>query len=74
MPKELEKPSEVDKIFLRDQTYETARRFSNGYDIHFLETEWRNMLRIKNTTPETPDGSFIGFVKWNVEKNGSAYQ
>lgn len=62
----------LDKVFLQGSTIETARKFAGGYDVHFLEREWRWMLGQKKAVPENPDGSFIGYVKWYVGKNGQA--
>ena len=70
--KEPEAPDAIDKIHLQGTTYETARKFANGYDIYYLEGEWRRMLHEKNVMPEKPDGSFIGFVKWYAGRHGAA--
>ena len=67
---EAESPAVIDQIRVKTTTYETARKFNGGYDIYFLEQEWRAMLQGKKAMPENPDGSFIGFVKWYVEKHG----
>lgn len=69
---EAETPSAIDQVTLKSSTYEVARKFNAGYDVYFLEGEWRAMLQNKKAIPENPDGSFIGFVKWYVEKHGSA--
>ncbi|PCJ62743.1 MAG: plasmid replication initiator RepA [Bacteroidetes bacterium] len=68
-----EQPSRLDQIMLKSSTYEIAKQFAGGYDLYtFLEPEWKEMLAIKNSMPENPDGSFIGYVKWYVGKHGSA--
>lgn len=69
---ETDEPSAIDKIMLRSATLETAHKFASGWDIYVIETEWRSMLAQKQGIPESPDGSFIGYVKWYVEKNGPA--
>ena len=69
---EAETPDAIDKVKLKPSTMEVARKFNGGYDIYFLEGEWRSMLQIKKALPDNPDGSFIGYVKWYVRKNGSA--
>lgn len=69
---EAESPSAIDKIILKSSTHEVARKFNGGYDVYFLESEWRGMLQSKKAMPENPDGSFIGYVKWYVSKNGRA--
>lgn len=69
---EPEKPSAVDLIRLKDSGYSSARKFNAGYDIQFLESEWRSMLYDKKAIPDNPEGSFVGFVKAYVKKNGTA--
>lgn len=69
---EAESPSSIDKVILKPSTHEVARRFNGGYDIYFLEQEWRYMLQSKKAIPENPDGSFIGYVKWYTQKHGAA--
>lgn len=68
-PKE---PNLIDKIRLKPQTYDNAKNLAGGWDVYFLEDEWRSMLSQKGDMPERPDGSFIGFVKWYVTKHGRA--
>ena len=70
-------PSEIDqaidKIKLKPKTYENARSFAAGWDIYgHLEQDWRRMLKERQSVPKTPDGSFVGFVKWYVKKAGKA--
>ena len=60
------------QITLPESAYATARKHSAGYDIHFLEREWRGMLGNKNAIPDNPSGSFVNFVKKYVKQNGSA--
>jgi hypothetical protein len=67
-----EKPTAMDKIALRGSGHETAKRFAEGWCTHHLEGEWRNWLSGKGTVPENPEGSFVGFVKAFVQKNGAA--
>ena len=63
----------IDRIRLKPQTFENARSFAAGWDIYgHLEIDWRRMLKERQTVPKEPDGSFIGFVKWYVKKNGKA--
>ena len=69
---EAETPDAIDKIKLKGSTMEVARKFNGGYDIYFLEDEWRGMLQVKKALPDNPDGSFIGYVKWYVKKHGTA--
>ena len=62
----------LDQIALPSSAYENARKHTGGYDIYFLEREWRDMLSGKQSTPENPGGSFVNFVKSYVERNGEA--
>jgi hypothetical protein len=67
---EAESPAAIDQIRIKTTAFEAARKFSGGYDVYFLEQEWRSMLHGKKAMPENPDGSFIGYVRWYVEKHG----
>ena len=69
---EPEKPKAMYKIILRGSGHETAKRFAEGWCTYHLETEWRNWLGSKGTVPNNPEGSFVGFVKTFVQKNGAA--
>lgn len=69
---EAETPAAIDQVSLKPSTLDVARKFAAGYDLYFLEGEWRLMLQMKKALPEKPDGSFMGYVKWYVEKHGSA--
>lgn len=55
---------------LKPETFVTAQRFSQGWDVYFIESEWRKMLKKKDIEPDTADGSFIGYVKWYASKAG----
>ncbi|MGL1889778.1 MAG: replication initiator protein A [Reichenbachiella sp.] len=70
--KEPETVDAIDKIFLASKTFDIARKFAGGYDLYFLEAQWRDMLMIKNAIPENVDASFVGYVKWYVTKHGQA--
>lgn len=62
----------LDRLTLKTGIFDAARKHAGGYDVYFLETEWRGMLQSKGGIPDNPEGSFIGFVKWYVETNGRA--
>jgi len=56
-------PSEQHSFYLLDaETYNEARIVAPGYDIHFLEQEWRNFW-VESGKPELkfPDKAFIAF-------------
>jgi hypothetical protein len=55
---------------LPSSAYNTARKHTGGYDVYFLEQEWRAMLSGKKSIPQNPSGSFVNFVKSYVNKNG----
>lgn len=67
--KEQATPENVKRIILKTKTYETAKRFSKGLDVYFLEQEWLKLLVDKDSIPSKPDGSFINFVKWYAQNN-----
>ncbi len=67
-----EKPCAIDKVIIRQSGMETAKKFAAGYDLYFLEGEWRDMLAAKKSIPESPEGSFVSYVKWYVGKHGAA--
>lgn len=64
MPDKPKKVTRIDAIRLKPDTYERAAKFAQGWDIHYLEQEWRDWLMKKlPELPRNPDGSFIGFCK-----------
>lgn len=69
---EPEEANAIDQVALKNTTHDIARKFASGYDLYFLEGEWRAMMEAKRAVPENPDGSFVGYVKWYVGKHGSA--
>ena len=64
----------LDRVTLPHSAYENARKHTAGYDLYFLEREWREMLSSKKSNPHNPSGSFVNFVKSYVQRNGSARQ
>jgi len=62
----------LDQVHLPDTAYRAARKHAAGYDLYFLEREWRAMLSDKGTLPDNPSGSFVNFVKSYVKRNGEA--
>lgn len=63
-----EKPNPaIDRIYLKQSTYEKAREAAPAWDVHYLESEWRNWIK---TPPDKPDAAFIGFCKKWFEKRG----
>ena len=62
----------VSQIKLPESAYKVARKNAAGYDIYFLEQEWRHWLQSTNSMPKKPSGSFVDFVKRYVKHNGAA--
>ncbi len=59
-------------ILLSADARDAARKFAAGYSLDFLEHEWRKMLTEKQSKPDNPTGSYVGYVKWYVKENGPA--
>jgi hypothetical protein len=55
---------------LDPETYHDARTVAPGYDIHYLEREWRDFW-VESGKPElrNPDAAFIGFCKSRYSRN-----
>ena len=53
---------------LRSETYETARLRHPGYDIYFVEGEWRAWAAGK-AAPKDPDRAFLAFFRSYAENN-----
>ena len=47
-------------VFLKPETYDTAREAAPGWDIRYLESEWRTWMK---EPPKAPDRAFVGFCK-----------
>ena len=61
------KPAAPEKTLyptLDPETYHDARTVAPGYDVYYLEQEWRNFW-VESGKPElkNPDAAFIGFCK-----------
>lgn len=55
-------------IALRTETYETARMRHAGYDIYFVEGEWRKWAAGKEL-PHDPDRAFLAFFRTFAQNN-----
>lgn len=53
---------------LQSATYETARLRHPGYDVYFVESEWRGWLKGKEA-PRDPDRAFLAFFRTYAENN-----
>lgn len=62
--KPLPSPQQVEYPRLDPETYHDARIVAPGYDVYFLEKEWRNFW-FESGQPEltSPDAAFIGFCR-----------
>ena len=52
---------------LKPDTYERAREVAPGWDVHYLEREWRDWIF---EPPRDADGAFVGFCRKWFEKRG----
>ena len=50
------------------ETYHDARTVAPGWDVHFLEQQWREWM---TEPPRNADAAFIGFCKKWYEKRGA---
>ena len=55
-------------VALRTETYETARLRYPGYDIYFVESEWRDWSKSKEPAKD-PDRAFLAFFRRYAESN-----
>ncbi|NCA72537.1 MAG: plasmid replication initiator, partial [Sphingobacteriia bacterium] len=53
---------------LKPDTYERAKASAPGWDVYYIEREWREWL---TEPPRKPDAAFIGFCKKWYEKRGA---
>lgn len=59
--------TDVADIHLKPETYEKAKKLAPGWDIYYIEGEWRDWL---TEPPRSPDPAFLGFCKKWYEKRG----
>ena len=62
------RPARVPGEPLKTETYETARLRHPGYDIYYVETEWRGWAADKGAAKD-PDKAFLAFFKRFAEAN-----
>ena len=67
-PASLEEMKSVYAPSLNPETYHDARTLAPGWDVYFIEREWREWM---TETPRDPDAAFLGFCKKWVERRGS---
>lgn len=56
-------------IRLSTESFEKAKKAAPGWDVYFLEQEWRAWVADKER-PQNPDAAFIGFCKQRYQKQG----
>ena len=61
------KIAEVSFAYLKPITHEKAKEAAPGWDVYYLEQEWRNWMK---ETPKHPDAAFIGFCRQWYKKRG----
>ena len=68
--KALPSPESNNFPLLDPETYHDARTVAPGYDVHWLEAEWRSFW-VESGRPElkSPDAAFIGFCKSRHSRN-----
>ena len=62
-------PDGVAGIQLDPETYHDARTVAEGWDVYYLEREWKDWITER---PRKPDEAFIAFCRKWVEKRGAA--
>jgi len=55
-------------ISLKLDTFEKAKKVAPGFDIYYLEAEWREWIDKKGEHPKDPDAAFIGFCRKKAVK------
>jgi hypothetical protein len=63
------KEAEISVIRLSTETYQKAKKVAPGWDVYFLEQQWREWIAGKET-PKNPNAAFIGFCKQRFQKKG----
>jgi len=66
--KSLEPTKPVSVGTLSPETYHDARTLAPGWDIYYIETEWRDWM---TESPRDPDAAFVGFCKKWYERRGA---
>ena len=69
MPAPSSKSSE-NIVQLSPDAYHDARSAAPGWDVHFLEQEWRNWSAMSDAPIRNADGAFIGFCRRWFERKG----
>lgn len=63
-------PTPSESLILPTSAYEMAREAAPGYDVYYLETEWREWMEKTGKKPDkNPGKAFVGFCRKKAEKN-----
>lgn len=63
---------QIPLVILDPETMHDARTIAQGWDVYYLEQEWRNWMADGGMdAPRDPDKAFLGFVRKWVERRGS---
>ena len=55
------------RVRLEPDTYQKAKEAAPGWDVYYLEREWREWM---TEPPKSPDAAFLGFCRKVFEKRG----
>jgi len=69
-PRELEVQGEAYRIPLDPDIYGDARNVAPGWDLNYLENEWRGWLMENEIVPRYPENHFVKFCETWFEKRG----
>ncbi len=58
------------EIHLDADTYEAARAAAPGWDVYYLEGEWREWISVKGIMPKHPDRHFLAFCSRRGPERG----
>lgn len=62
-------PAPLLLFHLKPDTHEAAKAAAPGWDVHYLEREWRDWMQ---EPPRNPDAAFLGFCRKWFERRGRA--
>ena len=67
--KPISSPVPIEHAHLPTIAYEKAKEAAPGYDIYYLEQEWREWIIKKGENPENPTAAFVAFCRKKAKKN-----
>lgn len=62
--------SSAPRLLLSSDVYDEARQAAPGWDVRYIEQEWRNWCHTESITPERPDAHYLAFCRKWFEKRG----